>query len=566
MRTTPLASLGLMLSLSFVSSSARADEDLRNLYDVQTYRLDLRVDPATSTLSGTGVITAKVVADSMDTMVVDLMSGRDVSGVHEVTKSVTPSSSLDGPDLKFDRETDSLRIHLNHAARKDGEVRVAIAYSFHPSSTERRSGIQFGKTPDGRPWITTSCQNLGAQSWWPCKSETIHPEDKHSRIFINATVPAGLTAVANGRLWKTSTPEKGWETFHWRHEYPCEAYSVTLDVAPYVLQSGTMKLPGLAKPLPYSYYVLPQDAEKAALQFKDAPRMMEIYSETFGPFPFPESKFCLVEVPFWGMEHSTAVAYGNGFPAWLKTHSGSDSHGDFNKYFDYILIHEVAHEWWGNAVSAADWGHFWLHEGFGTYAEVVYMEKTRGRDAADEYLVEHIKMIDPATPIYRGDHPPAAQAYHLNLYYKGAWVLNTLRHLVNNDAAWWKSIKEFNMKYRYKNARTEDFQAIVEANTGMTLRPFFLEYFYGKGYPMLKGTVSASGKTIMVDVDNPEQQGGGFHVPFDVEWKEGGQTKSKRLILDPGKNIVSIPCDSVPTDLKVPHLNRVVGKHEVVVK
>jgi aminopeptidase N len=494
------------------------------------------------------------------------MSGREVSGVTLLDHAVTPDSSLTGSAVTVERTGDTIKIKLPKSMKRNDEVRVAVKYSFTPSATARRSGINFSKTPDGKPWITTSCQNLGAQSWWPCKSETIHPEDKHSRVFINATVPKGLTAVANGKLWKRSTPQSGWETFHWKHDYPCEGYAVALNIAPYVLQEGTLKLPGLAKPLPYSYYVLPQNAEKAALQFKDAPRMLEIYSEMFGPWPYPESKFCLVEVPYWGMEHSTVVAYGNTFPAWLKLHPAPDQYAKFNALFDYILIHEVAHEWWGNAVSAADWGHFWIHEGFGTYAEGVYVEKTLGRDEADKWFIQMRSGIIPGVPIYRGKNPPASQAYHINLYYKGANVLNTLRWFVNNDDAWWKSIREFNMTYRYKSTTTEAFQAILEKNTGLSLQPFFLEWFYGKGMPALKGAVSTSGKTIAIDVENPENEGTGFHIPFDLTWKEAGQAKTKRVMLSPGSNKFSIDCGAEPTGLKVVHLERVMGKHEVTVR
>jgi aminopeptidase N len=556
----------LLCAVLSLPTSGFAADDPRDLYDVQTYRLDLRVDPKTSTLSGTGVTAAKVVAESMDTLVLDLLRGREVSAVNAVEKSVTPDSKLSGPPLEYQRETDAIRIRLPRAAKKGDEVRVAVTYRFKPAANMRRTGIQFAKTPDGKPWITTACQNLGAQSWWPCKSETTHPEDKHASIFINATVPKGLTAVANGKLWKQSVPQKGWQTFHWRHDYPCEGYAVALNIAPYVLQQGTLKLPGLSKPLPYAYYVLPQDAEKAALQFKDAPRMLEIFSEAFGPWPFPEAKFGLVQVPYWGMEHSTVVAYGNSFPAWLKLHPGPDPHAKFNRLFDYILIHEVAHEWWGNAVSAADWGHFWIHEGFGTYAEGVYVEKMLGREEADRWFTEMRSGIVPSVPIYRGKDSTASAAYHINLYYKGANVLNTLRHYVNNDAAWWKAIKEFNLRYRYKNAVTEDFQAILEKEAGVNLRSFFQEWFYGKGMPTLKGTVSAKGKAVHVEVENPEREGTGFHVPLDLEWREGGQSKSKRVMLNPGSNQITIPCESEPSDIKVTNLGRVLGEHDVSVR
>ena len=161
---------------------------------------------------------------------------------------------------------------------------------------------------------------------------------------------------------------------------------MTLNVGPYVVGESELEVPGLADPVPFLYYVLPENAEKAALQFQDVPELVRIDSEAFGPFPFPESEFGLVETSFWGMEHSTAVAYGSSYPAWCKAHDERDRCAGRNRWFDFILVHEVAHEWWGNSVSAEDWGHFWIHEGFGTYAEGVYVERKFGRVEADRYF------------------------------------------------------------------------------------------------------------------------------------------------------------------------------------
>ncbi len=559
---------GLVLCLVWLLSfgSPQPEVDPRAFYDVQTYRLDLKVDPESRSLSGTVGIAAKVVVDRMETFELDLLQGRQVTAVNVVDRAITPDSSMAGPRASFIHANDRVICQLPQPARKGDEVRVAVTYNFQPSSTERRSGIRFAKTPDGKPWITTSCQSLGAHSWWPCKGENFHPEDKHAHLFVNATVPSGLFAVSNGRLLKRDSTAAGWETFHWRHDYPCEAYAVTLDVAPYVEVNGTVKDPGIAKPVLFSYYVLPQDLEKAKVQFADVQRMVEVYSQAFGPFPYPNSKFGLVQVDFWGMEHSTAVAYGNSWPAWLKTHPGPDPYATFNRLFDYILIHECAHEWWGNAVSAADWGHLWLHEGFATYAEAVYVEKVFGREEADRYMESLRPKVSPVFREFRGTGVLPSQAFSNNVYYKGAWILNTLRTYVNDDRVWWKALREFNMRFRYKNARTEDFQSVVEEVSGQSLQPFFLEWFYGDSYPALKGTVSASGKKIVVDVENPEQHGTGFHVPLDIQWQENGAVRGKRVMLNPGSNRVDIPCQSEPIGMKLISLNRILGSHQVTVE
>jgi aminopeptidase N len=543
----------------------KADEDLRAQFDVKTYRLDLKVDPKTQTLSGTVGVAATVVADRLETMELDLIADLKVTRVNAISARLEPDGPMTGPNVAFTHEGDLLKCRLPKALKKGEEARVAVTYSGRPGATGRFGGFHWGKTPDGKPWISTSCQTTGASTWWPCKDETSHPEDKHDRIFLNYTVPKGLTAVANGRLLKTTTPEAGWETFHWRHDYPCETYAITMNVAPYIKVHSDMKVPGLERKVAFDYYVLPQDLEKANLEFKAAPRMVAIYSEAFGPFPFPRSKFCLVETDFWGMEHSTAVAYGNTFPTWLKQHKLPDRYAQFNRLFDYIIIHECAHEWWGNAVSAADWGHLWIHEGFATYTEGVYVEKMLGRDAADEYYGALQKSIDRKLRLFRGTGVLPRQAFSNTVYYKGAMVLNMLRHFVNDDAAWWKSLREFNMRFRYKNARTEDFQKVLEEITGKPWEQFFREWFYGVGYPSLKGTVSASGKSIVVDIANPEQDGTGFHIPLDLEWKEGRTAKSERVWLEPGTNHQEIACIAAVEGLRIVHLDRILADRDVKV-
>jgi len=555
----------LAASLVLFSCAVRQEPpDLRAAYDVETYRLDLRVDPAAARLSGTVAMVAKVTAPSIEAVELDLADGRTVTSVRQVAEPVTASSSLSGPSLIFTYEKNRILVRLPKAAAKGEELRVAVDYQLQAKPDER--GIKFGKTPDGKPWITTSCQVAGAHSWWPCKGENEHPEDKFAHLFMNVTVPAGLFAVANGRLTERKPDGRGQETFRWRHDYPCENYAVTLDVAPYVEVSSTLTLPGLEKPLPFHYYVLPQDLEKAKLQFTDVPKMLEIYSEAFGPWPFPDSKFGLVQTDFWGMEHSTAVAYGNSFPKWIQRNGGVDPWKARNIYFDYILIHEVAHEWWGNAVSAKDWGHLWIHEGFATYAEGVYVEKAMGREAADSYFATLRWRIDPNFTMYRGKGVPPSQAFNNNVYYKGAWVLNTLRYFVNDDAAWWKAIREFNLRYRYKNAVTEDFQAVLEEITGQKWDQFFREWFYGSGYPLLEGRLFADGSKLVVEVESSTAGGRTFHVPLEIGWREGGKPMARRVELRPGSNRIEIPCSGPPDAIRVLNAQRVLADNRVRVE
>lgn len=573
MRTLLAASL--LVAFTARASSIAAEDPLAS-YDVLTYRLDLRVDPATETLSGTVAVEARVTAETLDALQLDLKPTFAVATVVELAGAVEPRSALSGAPLAFAHEKALLTCKLGAQKKKGDVVRVAIAYSGKPVARDKFAGFHWSKTSDGKPWICTSCQDEGSASWWPGKDSFFHPEDKPERVFENYRVPQGLYAVGNGRLVGREPGADGTETFHWVHEYPLETYSVTLDVAPYVVverelallepdAAGSAETPKEGEKLPFLYYVLPEHADKAALQFQDVPGMLAAYTRAFGPFPFPKSKYALVETCFWGMEHSTAVAYGSSFPKWIAEHGGRDPYASRNTQFDYILVHESAHEWWGNGVSARTWGDFWIHEGFATYAEAVYLESVKGPEAAQKHLDTWKRSIGKKSRLFRGENLDSEQAYDQVLYSKGAWVLHTLRYCVDDDAQWWRALAAFNRAYRYGNAGSEDFRGVLEKVTGKEWNTFFDEWVYGQGYPEIQGTVHRSERSIAVDVTVKGTAETGFHVPLEIAWKEASTAKKMRIALVPGSNRVEIPCSAGPEAVSVSGLERVLGKHSVVV-
>ncbi len=553
----PLAPL-LLLSLLQTTATelAVAEPDLREAYDVLAYELELKVDPVEEAISGSNTIRAVVVADELSVFRVDLVSEMVVESV------------MSGADtLEFTHENDSILCTLPETAVQGSELAIEITYSGNPKARDSFSGFHWSRTTNDRPWINTSCQGPGAHSWWPCKSSFYHPEDKPERISMAITVPSELYAVSNGRL---EGIDDGGDvrTFRWRHDYPLETYSVTLNAAPYVVVESELELPGHDQPVPFAYYVLPENAEKAAVQFRQVPEMMRIYCEAFGPFPFEGSKIGLVETNFWGMEHSTAIAYGSSYPAWCKENDAPDSYARRNVFFDYILIHEVAHEWWGNGVSATDWGHFWIHEGFGTYAEGVYVERTEGRERADEYFKTQQRSAlrsGPRSRLYRGEGVNSREAYAGLIYSKGAAVLNTMRVILNDDDAWWRAVREFNMRFRFGNASTDDFRRVLEEISGRGWKSVFDSWVYGEGYPSVTGSVRAVEGAIELTTSNLGSGETEFEVPLDLAWTEAGERRTRRILIQPGEFSTRIECSGVPTDLAVLHLDRVLGKHEVTV-
>ncbi|MED6335275.1 MAG: M1 family metallopeptidase [Planctomycetota bacterium] len=557
------AVLFLVLSLSLSTTQDAAPEaDPRDAYDVLTYDLEFAVEPETRTLEGVVTVRARVLADELPTVLLDLAAAMEVLGC----------TDGEGRALEWRHEVDALACDLSSPVARDGEFAVRIHYRGQPSAKRGGfSGFHWAETADGRPWINTSCQGPGAHSWWPCKASYFNPDDKPEGTTTKLTVPADLYGVSNGRLIserkgkpKWFKPSGGrWKTYSWEHPYPLETYTVTLNVAPYVVVEQMLKMPGVDKKVPFIYYVLPENEEKAAVQFEQVPRMIEIFSEAFGPWPFPDSKFGLVETNFWGMEHSTAVAYGSSYPAWCKKTGARDPYARRNRFFDYILIHESAHEWWGNAVSTNDWGHFWIHEGFGTYAEGVYVEFTEGRERADEYFrTQRNGAMHPSGRLWRGDDPESGDAYSGVIYSKGAVVLDTLRHFLADDEVWWQSLRDFNLTHRYGNANTEDFQKVLEKNSGRSWERFFAEWFYGKGAPATSGTVAASDGAVSIAVEVE----GEFHLPLDLAWSDGTGEVTRRVWLEPGANELALECDGEPRDLRLEHLARVLGKHKIEVE
>jgi aminopeptidase N len=541
------------------------ENDGRRQYDVLTYRIDLRVDPNEREISGVAYTRARVVRGPLHVLQLDVGPELEVTAVREIAGELTERSSPLGRSARFDRADETLLVELSRA-RKEGEILcVAVEYHGRPTSVDNFFGFHWEETADGRPWISTSVQTIGARTWWPCKDSFFHPNDKPDEVFLNLTVPDGLQAVSNGRLRGRSRTLAGWETFHWVHPYPCETYSVTLNVAPYVVVERELKLFDVDGTVPFVYYVLPESVEKARLQFEDVPSILDVYGDYFGPWPFPESKIGIVQTGFLGMEHSTAIAYGSSFPAWKKAHDEPDPWAHRNRGYDYVLVHQLAHEWWGNAVSAKDWGHVWIHEGFATYAESLVTETWFGRERADEFFERTRTWIAEDSRLFRGTGVTSEQAISSVVYVKGAWLLHMLRHYLDDDPVWWRVLRQFQARYRYGNADTEDFRAVLEELTDRSWVTFFDEWFYGSGYPTLRGTVRPDERSIAIEIDNPVRHDTPFHVPLDLGWYENGAWLERRLPLQPGANSIRVRCEAPPTKVEVLGLQRVLGRHEVTV-
>ncbi len=550
-RVVLLLALGLP-AVAAAQEPGASGADPRADYDALYYRVDLRVFPAEKRIEGIGVLRARAARDGLRTVVLDLHEKLDVRGVHAVRPDVDDAPAIPlGTALAWERGKDRVEATLPEAVKAGDVFAVAVRYGGAPLVKDGFTGFHFRKTRGGEPWINTSCQGIGAHTWWPCKASFFHPEDKPDRVDLNVSVPGRLVAACNGALRGAAAeerPDGPGTLWRWRHDYPCPTYSIALNVAPYVELKGECRLPGIPDPVALRYYVLPEDVEKAKKEFAVVPALLEFYGEKFGPYPFPKAKFGLVQTSMWGMEHSSIVAYGNSWPSSIP--KAADRYAARNKYFDYILIHESAHEWWGNAVTATDWGHFWVHEGFATYAEVLWVEKVHGAETMHEFAAGLARQVDDTDSIYRPRHGTGDEAYNHNIYVKGACVLHMLRYVMG-DEKFFRALKAFNTdaRFRYKNASTEDFQALCEKEHGEPLGWFFQSWLYGVGRPSIEYEERDSGSDVEVVLRSSAAGGTAYRMPVDVAVARNGRSGVVRLLAEPGESRHMVR-DAEPADVE----------------
>ena len=396
-------------------------------------------------------------------------------------------------------------------------------------SQGRFGGITFRKDEAGRPWITTSCEGPGAKVWWPNKDQWRDEPDQGMDLSVD--VPSDLKDISNGRLRSTQTLPDGYTRFNWHVSYPINNYDVALNIGAYEHFSDR-----LGK-LTLDFYALPESLEKAKVQFAQAKPMLDIYNKAFGEYPFIRDGYKLIEVPYAGMEHQTAVAYGNHF---RNSYGPKDWTGvGISPRFDFIIIHESGHEWFGNSITAAQKSDMWIHEGFTTYAEDVYVEARWGHDDAINYvngLQSKVKNKLPIVDRERGERAPGAdrEPRDEDQYFKGALFLNTLRSVVADDARWRATLHDFAVHFKYKTIMTEDVIAFFNMKLGHDYTPLFREYLFHANLPVLElqfdhaaGTVRYRWQADEANFNMPVQAGDPAHWTLlhpNAEW----QTTSAR--------------------------------------
>lgn len=431
----------------------------RACYDVNYYDISLSVDPDEKSIEGDVELWFTVVED-MDTLQIDLYENMHISSI-----------KYQGTNLQYFRKYNAVFVVFGHTLKAGEQAMITVSYDGKPQVARKppwEGGFVWKTDKNKLPWIGVACEVDGASLWWPMKD---HLSDEPDSLRMHVTVPDGLYCVSNGVL--ESSEKKGdKETFNWKVSYPINTYNVTIYLGefshfsvPYVSDSSSMTL---------DYYVLPYNLEKAEEHFLQTNDILEFYETTYGAYPWIRDGFKLVEGPFAGMEHQSAIAYGNEYK------------NAYHQDFDYIILHESAHEWWGNSVSAGDYADVWLHEGFATYSEALYVEKTKGYDAYLNYLSVYSIFIKNKMPLIGPFDVNFWDYKDTDVYMKGALMLHTLRNVIAYDSLFFNIIRSFYQQHKYSITKSSDFTELVNEMTGSDYGWFFDLYLRNRLCPALE--------------------------------------------------------------------------------
>ncbi|HPF02573.1 MAG TPA: M1 family metallopeptidase [Bacteroidales bacterium] len=447
----------------------------RAWWDLKYYHLSVKVDPSDSSIYGTNRVDYKVLKEA-GTMQIDLQPPLNLIRAEQ-----------NGKALALRREGNVYWITLTEKQEPGQQYSLLLTYGGKPKVAARPpwdGGITWKKDNNGNPFIASACQGDGASLWWPCKD---HMYDEPDSMLISVTVPSGLMDVSNGRLRSVVRNRKEkTTTYNWFVANPINNYGVNINIGDYVHFSEVFK--GEKGDLDCDYYVLRDNLEKAKVHFKQAPMMLAAFEHWFGPYPFYEDGYKLVEAPYLGMEHQSSVTYGNGYQ---NGYLGRDQSGSgWGDKFDFIIIHESGHEWFANSITYEDIADMWIHESFINYSENLYVEYHYGKEAGAEYVLGTRKSIRndrPVTGIYNVNFSGSA-----DMYPKGGNMLHTLRHVIGDDQKWRDLLRGLNSEFYHQVVKGSQIEDYLSEKTGMNLKPFFDQYLRDVRIPVFEYYVSGT--------------------------------------------------------------------------
>ena len=466
----------------------------RTAYDVKRYDLNITINPEQRSIKGFNEITFDVVSPTQKIQI-DLFENMKVDSIIWNTKK-----------LNYKRDNDAVFIDFPEKLASKSNHKLKFYYSGNPLIAKNApwdGGFVFKKDSNGKDFIGVAVQGTGASLWYPVKdSQSDEPDNGAS---IKVAVPNGLMNVSNGRFLGSQDLKNGYTRWDWEVKNPINNYTITVNIADYVHIQD--KMPDLD----LDYYVLRENEAKAREHFMEVKPMMECFQSKFGRYPFWEDGYKLVETPYLGMEHQSAVAYGNKYK---KGYMGMDLSGTgVGMFFDFITIHETGHEWFGNSITSTDIADMWIHEGFTTYSETVFIECIKGYNDAMKYVNGQARNV-------RNDKPIIGQ-YGVNnegsgdMYYKGSLLLNTLRHVIGDDEKWWKILYNYSETFKKKIITSETVIDYFNKASGMDLSTIFHQYLYTNQVPIFLYKIK--GDYLYYSWNNTTDD---FNMPLDIGFED----------------------------------------------
>ena len=495
-------------------------------WDLLHYDLNMKIDVPTKSIQGTNTITYKVLRENQ-LMQIDLQPPMKITAVKQ-----------DGISLTYNRDGNVYYIKLTKKQQSNSTKKLTLDFEGIPAVSNNPpwdDGFTWSIDKNDNDFVATTCQGEGASLWWPSKDHMY--DEPENGIKLSITAPKHLMGVGNGRLKKVITNDDQTKTYVWEVKNPISNYGINVNIGNY--HTFSEKYMGEEGELDCAYYVLPYNLEKAKKQFEQVPKMLKAFEHWFGPYPFYEDSFKIVEVPYLGMEHQSSITYGNGYQ---NGYRGRDLSGTgWGLKFDFIIIHESGHEWFANNITYKDIADMWIHEGFGAYAENLYLDFHYGTEACNAYVTGTRRLIRNDRPIigYYNVNKPGSG----DMYYKGSNMLHTLRQIVNNDENWRSILRGLNIDFYHQTVTTEQIENYLSKHIGIKLKPFFDQYLRTIQIPKFEYKIK--GNQFLYRWSNVVD---GFNMPIKVtvndqiqwlspteSWKKL-QVKSNNIIIKTDNN------------------------------
>lgn len=411
--------------------------------------------------------------------------------------------------LQFKRDSNALFIDLPSNFQKGKLYTILVVASGKPMVAKKApwdGGFVWSKDENGNDWVGVACEGLGASSWLPCKD---HWSDEADSVDIHLSVPSSLVGVSNGKLLGTIDEQNGFTRYNWSVKSPINNYNITLNIGKYTHLHDDY-ISRLSNQLPFSldYYVLDYHKKTAVDYFKQTHKMLEAFEHYFNSYPFAKDGYKLVETPYWGMEHQSCVAYGNNFKM-----------NDWD--FDFILVHESGHEWFGNSITASDPGDMWIHESFTTYSEALYVEYWGDYKKAQAYLKEQRNNIENKNPLVGPYHVNFHNRTDNDIYYKGSWMLHTLRNAIDDDTLWFNALRSFASEYEKRILSTKDVVEYFNKRTRRQWNWFYEQYLINAQIPEFEYRVETKEDGRLTMIYRWNNAVPNFEMPIQVTVTKG---------------------------------------------